>query len=92
MSVIVWALTIWFIIDLLLCIIGILVIVIGGKGREKEHRIMYGEVTRQLTGEVRRLGMRRVKAVEQVHHEDEMADYRESRERARWQERTRNAC
>jgi hypothetical protein len=84
MSVIVWLLWVWFIIDLLLCIVGILAIVIGGRGREREHRIMYGEVTRQVIGEVRRLGMRRAKAVEQVHHEDEMAAYREDRERARW--------
>ena len=84
MSVIVWLLTIWFMIDLVLCIVGILAIVIGGRGREREHRLMYGEVTRQLIGEVRRLGMRRSKAVEQVLHEDEMADYRANRERARW--------
>lgn len=83
MSVIVWLLWIWFIIDLILCIVGILFIVIGGRGREREHRIMYGEVIRQVIGEARRLGMRRSKAVEQVLHEEAMADYRESRERAR---------
>lgn len=83
MSVIVWLLTLWFILDLVLCIIGMMAIVIGGRGREKEHRVMYGEVTRQVVGEVRRLGARRAKAVEQVLHEDEMAAYREDRERAR---------
>lgn len=83
MSVTTWVYTIWFMIDLILCIIGMLAIVIGGRGREREHRTMYGEVTRQVIGEVRGWRMRRTKAVEQVLHEDEMADYRESREHAR---------
>lgn len=83
MSVTAWVYTIWFMVDLVLCIIGMLTIVIGGRGREREHRIMYGEIARQLIGEVRRRRMRYAKAVEQVHHEDDMADYRANRERAR---------
>lgn len=76
MSVIAWLYTAWFVIDLVLFIIGCAIIVIGGLRRESENQAMYGEIARQAIGEVQRGRVRRAKAREQVLLEDDMADIR----------------
>lgn len=75
--------SLWTILNLLMFLVGILMIVIGGINREREHRVMYGEVIRQLLGARRRRGVRWAKAREQALLEDDMADIRAERERAR---------
>lgn len=83
MSVVAWFYTVWLIIDMVMFIAGLLMIVIGGLGREQGERAMTGETIRQLTGVVQERRVRRARAHKQVQLEDDMADIRAEREHAR---------